>query len=147
MSIRKNGGNNKMVDVYGTDIDDSWTFSNGDINLISGTLNLGQAVKNRLMCDSDVYKNFYQNYGGNLFDEMGELNNGNAHEYLRIEIETILKQEPRINELECIVNKISTDAVECKLRIKTINNNEVVEMNLVINQDANVVITNEGEDI
>ena len=101
-----------MVDVYGTDIDDSWTFSNGDINLISGTLNLGQAVKNRLMCDSDFYKNFYQNYGGNLFEEMGELNNGNAHEYLRIEIETILKQEPRINELECIVNKISTDAVE-----------------------------------
>ena len=45
------------------------------------------------------------------------------------------------------MNKISTDAVECKLRIKTINNNETVEMNLVINQDANVVITTEGEDI
>lgn len=136
-----------MVDVYGTDIDDAWDFSNGDINLISGTLNLGQAIKNRLMCDSNFYKTFYNTYGGQLFDEMGYLNNGNAHEYIRIEIETILKQDPRIKELECTVKKISTDAVECKLKIKTINNDEIVEMNLVINQDTNVIITNEGEDI
>lgn len=136
-----------MVDVYGTDIDDAWDFSNGDINLISGTLNLGQAIKNRLMCDSNFYKAFYNNYGGQLFDEMGYLNNGNAHEYIRIEIETILKQDPRIKELDCAVKKISTDAVECKLKIKTINNDEIVEMNLVINQDNNVVITTEGEDI
>ena len=127
-----------MVDVYGTDIDDAWDFSNGDINLISGTLNLGQAIKNRLMCDSNFYKTFYNTYGGQLFDEMGYLNNGNAHEYIRIEIETILKQDPRIKELECTVKKISTDAVECKLKIKTINNDEIVEMNLLINQDANV---------
>lgn len=133
--------------VYGTDIDDSCTFSNGDINLISDTSNLKQAIKNRLMCDSEFYKTFYQNYGGNLFDEMGELNNGNAHEYIRIEIETILKQEPRIKEVECTVNKIGTDAVECKLKFKTINNDEIVEMNLVITQDVNVVIINEGEDI
>lgn len=136
-----------MVDVYGTDIDDAWDFSNGDINLISGTLNLGQAIKNRLMCDSNFYKAFYNNYGGQLFDEMGYLNNGNAHEYIRIEIETILKQDPRIKELDCTVKKISTDAVECKVKIKTINNDEIVEMNLVINQDNNVVITTEGEDI
>lgn len=136
-----------MVDVYGTDIDDAWDFSNGDINLISGTLNLGQAIKNRLMCDSNFYKTFYNTYGGQLFDEMGYLNNGNAHEYIRIEIETILKQDPRIKELECTVKKISTDTVECKLKIKTINNDEIVEMNLVINQDTNVIITNEGEDI
>ena len=136
-----------MVDVYGTDIDDAWDFSNGDINLISGTLNLGQAIKNRLMCDSNFYKTFYNTYGGQLFDEMGYLNNGNAQEYIRIEIETILKQDPRIKELECTVKKISTDTVECKLKIKTINNDEIVEMNLVINQDANVIITNEGEDI
>lgn len=133
--------------VYGTDIDDSCTFSNGDINLISDTSNVKQAIKNRLMCDSEFYKTFYQNYGGNLFDEMGELNNGNAHEYIRIEIETILKQEPRIKEVECTVNKIGTDAVECKLKFKPINNDEIVEMNLVITQDVNVVIINEGEDI
>lgn len=132
-----------MADIYGTDIDDAWDFSDGDINLISGTLNLQQAIKNRLMSDSDFYKAFYQNYGGNLFDEMGYLNNGNAHEYLRIEIETILKQEPRIHELECTVNKISYDTVECKLQIKTINNDEVVEMNLIITPDMNVVITPE----
>ena len=132
-----------MVDIYGTDIDDAWDFSDGDINLISGTLNLQEAIKNRLMSDSNFYKAFYTNYGGNLFEEMGNLNNGNAHEYLRIEIETILKQEPRIHELECTVNKINYDTVECKLQIKTINNDETVEMNLIINQDMNVIITSE----
>ena len=52
-----------MVDIYGTDIDDAWDFSDGDINLISGTLNLQQAIKNRLMSDSNFYKAFYHPLG------------------------------------------------------------------------------------
>lgn len=132
-----------MADIYGTDIDDAWDFTDGDINLVSNVFNLGQAIRNRLMCDSDFYKSFYARYGGHLFDELGE-STGDTLEYLRIEIESILEQEPRIKELECTVNKISTNTVECKLKCKTINDNEIVELNLVISQDSSITITEIG---
>lgn len=129
------------MDFLGTDIDDSWSFTDGDINLVSGEFNLQQAIVNRLKCPYDFYQEFYPVYGGNLMDEMGELNNSSAHEYLRIEIESILQQEPRIKELTCTVNKTDSNTVEVNLKIRTIDNDEFVELNLVISKDTGVYIS------
>ncbi len=129
-----------MIDIYGTDIKNDFSFSNGDLNIVTGTSNLGQAIVNRLNADLDTYDMFYARYGGELFEHIGDLNNPNIHEYIRIEIEEILSQEPRIQTVECTVNKTDAKTVKCNLKVTTIQSNEVAEFNLVINQDSYIGI-------
>ena len=131
-----------VKDVFGTDIDSSWSFVDGDLELSKGTSNLGQAIQNRLMADDDQYSDFYIRYGGRLFDHFGDLNHPTIHEYIRIEIEDILRQDPRIKEInECTVNKISSSAVECNLKVTPIGSDEIISLNLVINDDSGVFIS------
>lgn len=135
-----------VKDVFGTDIDRSWSFVDGDIQLAKGKGNLGQAIMNRLMADDDQYPDFYIRYGGRLFDHFGDLNHPTIHEYIRIEIEDILSQEPRIKEInECTVNKISSNSVECNLKVTPIGSDEVIELNLVLNEGSPIFISSSNE--
>lgn len=128
-------------DVFGTDIDSTWSFVDGDLELSTGNGNIGQAIQNRLMTDDDQYTQFYIQYGGRLYEHLGDLNHHTIHEYIRIEIEHILEQEPRIKEItECTVNKTSNREVECNLKIKPVGSDEVIPLNLVINDDGGVFI-------
>ena len=130
-----------MVDIYGTDIQRDWQFSDGDIDLITGEANLGQAIVNRLNTDDDFYTQFYRRYGGRLYDHFGDLNHPTIHEYIRIEVEDILSQDPRIQQVDCTVNKTSNHEVECNLKIRVIGSDEVVELNLIINETAPIHIS------
>lgn len=136
-----------MIDIYGTDIKSDWSFTNGDINLVSGSTNLGQAIKNRLESDLDTYDLFYLEYGGELFEHFGDLNNPRIHEYIRIEVEHILEQEPRIDNLECTVNKTGRNTIECNLRVKPVQSERIDEFNLVINEDSYIEITGTTSEI
>ena len=128
-------------DVFGTDIDSTWSFVDGDLELSKDNGNIGQAIQNRLMTDDDQYTQFYIQYGGRLYEHLGDLNHSTIHEYIRIEIEHILEQEPRIQEImECTVNKTSNREVECNLKIKPVGSDEVIPLNLVINDDGGVFI-------
>ena len=136
-----------MIDIYGTDIKSDWSFNNnGDINTINGSSNLGQAIQNRLNSDLDTYNIFYSEYGGELFEHMGELNHETIHEYIRIEIEHILEQEPRIQNMECTVNKTGSKSIECKLKIRTIGSDTIDEFNLILSEDSPILI-NENNDL
>ena len=127
--------------MLGVDIDRSWSFNeNGDLNLVKGESNLGQAILNRLLADIDTYDIFYAKYGGKLGDELGEWNHQNIHEYIKIEIESILSQDPRLMEINCTVDKISSEAVECTLNVVIINSNDSIEYNLVISNDKSISI-------
>lgn len=135
-----------VKDVFGVDIDSSWNFVDGDLELSKGKGNLGQAIMNRLMADDDQYSDFYIKYGGGLFDHFGDLNHPTIHEYIRIEIESILEQEPRIKEItECTVNKISSNVVGCNLKVTAIGSDEVVELNLVLSDDSPIFISSSNE--
>ena len=133
-------------DVFGVDIDSSWSFVDGDIQLSRGKENLGQAISNRLNSDDDQYSDFYIKYGGRLFDHFGDLNHPTIHEYIRIEIESILEQEPRIKEInECTVNKINSNSVECNLKVTPIGSDEVIDLNLVLSEDSPILISSINE--
>ena len=135
-----------VKDVFGVDIDNSWIFVDGDLKLTKGKENLGQAISNRLMADDDQYNDFYIRYGGRLFDHFGDLNHPTIHEYIRIEIESILGQEPRIKEInECTINKINSNSVECNLKVTPIGSDEVVSLNLVLNDDSPIFISSSNE--
>ena len=129
-----------MNDVYGNDIDSSWSFVDGDLKIVKHQINLGQAILNRLQTDSGTYDIFYKNYGGNLFEQFGELNHPTIHEYIRIEIESILQQEPRIRNVECTVNKTYSTGVGVTLKVTPITSDETITYNLVLNDDSYIEI-------
>ena len=135
-----NGDEIMVNNIYGTDIKSDWSFTDGDLNIVKDKINLSQAVVNRLKTDAGTYDIFYKNYGGNLFEEMGELNHPTIHEYIRIEVESILQQDPRINNVECTVNKTYSNGVTIDLKLTPVTEDEVVELNLVWNEDSPILL-------
>lgn len=129
-----------MIDVYGNDINNDWNLENGDIELVKGSSNLGQAILNRLNAYNGDYELFYRVYGGFLFEHMGDLNHPTIHEYIRIEIEDILKQEPRIKNVTATVNKIDRKTISVDLKVVMVQTNEVETYNLVLSDNEGISI-------
>ena len=89
-----------MEDIVelGTDISSTWEFSKGDLVLVNHTDNMRQAIKNRLSCPLDYLD--YDNYGSDIHSFLGGRKNDIVLDFLRIEIETRLIQDPRIQDFE-----------------------------------------------
>ena len=130
-----------MSDVYGVDINSSWGFVDGDLELVRGEDNLRQAITNRLRTDWDFYQEFYAVYGGRLYEHFGDFNIPTIHEYVQIEIDTILRQDPRIQNIESTVNKIDSKTLQVKLAITPYGSDEILTMNLVLNNDSSILIS------
>lgn len=135
-----------MVDVYGTDINSNWSFSDGDINLVTDKANLGQAIVNRLKADLTTFI-FYNRYGGNLFEHFGDKNNPNIHEYIKIEVESICKQDPRIKQVESTVTKTDSETITLDLKLLTISSDEIIRYNLIITSDNSIFINENSSEL
>ena len=129
------------LEHLGTDIRSDWSFNDkGDIILVEGSENLGQAILNRLKADLNTYSMFYVNYGSNLQEHFGEFNHPTIHEYIRIEIEEVCMRDPRIQNVECSVYKIDSETIECDLKVTVFNSNTILEYNLVLSNDASIYL-------
>lgn len=131
--------------MLGTDIKDTWSFIDGDLEIVTDIENLEQACTNRLNTNKEFYQWCYDNYGGDLFKVIGMVNNEHALEYLRIEIESILMQDPRIREVQVNCYKQDPISIYADVDILTINSKEMVTINLVINDDYIVKINEEAK--
>lgn len=89
-----------MEDIIelGTDISSTWEFIKGDLVLVNHTDNMRQAIKNRLSCPLDYLD--YDNYGSDIHSFLGGRKNDTVLNFLKIEIETRLIQDPRIQDFE-----------------------------------------------
>ena len=89
-----------MEDIVelGTDISSTWEFSKGDLVLVNHTDNMRQAIKNRLSCPLDYLD--YDNYGSDIHSFLGGRKNDTVLNFLKIEIEKRLIQDPRIQDFE-----------------------------------------------
>ena len=89
-----------MEDIVelGTDFSSSWEFIKGDLVLVNHTDNMRQAIKNRLSCPLDYLD--YDNYGSDIHSFLGGRKNDTVLNFLKIEIETRLIQDPRIQDFE-----------------------------------------------
>ena len=125
----------------GTDVMSDWSFSNGDVNIVAGTGNLAQAISNRLNTYLDDLSAFYAGYGSTVFDYLGEFNHSTIHEYIKIEVETAVIKDNRVNSVECTVNKISSGQVEGKLNLTLVDGTDV-DLNMIITAENTVMITN-----
>ena len=123
-----------MINV-GTDVIGDWSFTDGDVNIVDGTGNLGQAIQNRLNTYIGDLSDFYNEYGSNLFDYMGELNHPTIHEYIKSEIEFCVVQDKRISSVDCTVSKVSNKQVKCLLQLTLVDGTDM---------DLSMILTNEN---
>lgn len=136
-------GGRKMM--FGRDIKNNWNFINDDLEIVSDKLNLAQAIINRLNTDLGFYDWCYTQYGGNLSNVFGMKNNSNTLEYLRIEIESTLQQDPRIRVVNANCSKEDSKTVGVELNVLTIGSDEIVTINLIIQDDLKVQINKEAK--
>jgi len=129
-----------MEDIIelGTDVSNTWNFSNGDLVLINNVANMKQAIINRLNCPLDYLD--YDNYGSDIHSYLGARKNNTVLEFLRIEVETRLIQDPRIQELkvDTYINDDENVAVDITVHF---DENTDLSMSLVLNNEG--VITDE----
>lgn len=85
---------------FGTDIDSTGKLdSKGQVALVSGTANVQQAIKNRLLTELDVYIEYCDDYGTTLRDMFKELTE-NSIEWIKTEIQMNVLKEPRVASCE-----------------------------------------------
>ena len=124
-----------MEDIVelGTDISSTWEFIKGDLVLVNHTDNMRQAIKNRLSCPLDYLD--YDNYGSDIHSFLGGRKNDTVLDFLKIEIETRLIQDPRIQDFE-VTTYIKEDE------------NIGIDINVNFDEDMDLsmslVLTNEG---
>jgi len=122
----------KTLYQMGVDINNDWTFLNGDLKTKKYDKNIHQAVSNRLTCALGALSIFYgDEYGSKITDYIGKKNIESTHEYIRLEIEKRIILDPRFKHIECVVNKFNFEIVDVDLTI-TFLNGDVYEDNFVI---------------
>jgi phage baseplate assembly protein W len=94
--------------ILGTDLElaesdmgaDLYNSPLGDLRVISGEMNLAQAILHRLRTiKGELLDIGHQDYGSNLYDLVGEPNNQTTRDRLKTMIRTTILQEPRIKEI------------------------------------------------
>lgn len=91
-----------MEDILelGTDIHSSWAFDDtGDLVLVDNTDNVYQALVNRLTSPLDNLL-YYDDYGSDIHFYNGMRKNETTLDFLKIEIENRIIQDPRIQDFD-----------------------------------------------
>ena len=89
--------NEENIYDLGVDISSNFTFHDGDLILSSYDDNLVQAVTNRIQTDLNELDLFYEDYGSVLMGFLGWRGNDETISFIKAELETVLKAEPRLS--------------------------------------------------
>lgn len=124
-----------MEDIVelGTDISSTWEFIKGDLVLVNHTDNMRQAIKNRLSCPLDYLD--YDNYGSDIHSFLGGRKNDTVLDFLKIEIETRLIQDPRIQDFEVTTYIKEDDNVGIDIDVN-FDEDMDLSMSLVLNNEG-----------
>lgn len=122
----------------GTDISSDWSLNgNGDLNLVADNDNIVQTIRNRLSCYLPNFKIYYDFYGGFLSEYFGRRRVEETLEFMKVEIDTILSQETRIQNVTTDLSYAKDGSVCVKLAY-TIKDEEY-ELNLVLDGEQIIV--------
>jgi phage baseplate assembly protein W len=106
---------------------------NGDIEIVEGRKNLGQAILHRLLTRKGELSDLgHPDYGSRLHELIGEPNNQTTRDILRLYVKECLAQETRISDIiEIAVNvpKDQPSAVVLDLTVRPVGS--TLPMNLV----------------
>ena len=123
----------------GVDIKSDWSLDETvDLSLAHDEDNLVQAVINRLGCYQPSFEVYYTLYGGFLSEYFGRKRTDETLKFMKIELDTILSQEERINSFTSELSYNPDGSV--RVDLSCIVNDEDVELNLVLSRDGGVSV-------
>ena len=127
----------------GTDIDRQWTFNEQmDIKLTENEDNLTQAIINRLNCFYDRLGFMYEDYGSFLHSYLGWIVEDETLEFIRLEIETTLEQDPRIIDPDITVEYVGDGEISILLTIELTEEDDL-ELNLLLSNEGVTIVETE----
>lgn len=105
----------------------------GDLQTVSGRENLGQAILHRMMTrQGELVDIGHPDYGSRLHELIGEPNNEDTRDLVRLYIKECISQEPRVQDIVSLlvnVHKDNPHAVLVDITVLPIKSN--VPMNVV----------------
>jgi len=126
----------------GADLNKNWEFKDGDLLLVENKDNLVQSILNRLNSDYDSLDLFYYDYGSVLSNFLGWKHNDETLEFIRLEIEDTLEQEPRLNDFSVGVSYNEIGKILIELYI-VFNDETDLSLSLVLEKDGEIVADRE----
>lgn len=136
------------ISELGTDITHDWSFSDGDLVLVDNEANVVQSILNRLNCEYDSMDTYYFEYGTDLSSFLGFKRENETLEFIKIEVEATLEQDPRLADFEVEAEYGNQGEVNLHIHID-FNEDSDLTVSLVINEEGTVSISDESftEDI
>ena len=122
----------------GCDFDSSYTFVDGDLKLTSDEDNLIQSITNRLNTKLESMNSYYDTYGTVLREYLGERKTDRTLDFLEMEVERTLKQDPRLQDIE-VSAEYSSKGVNISVYV-VYDDYTDLELNLVLTEDKGVNI-------
>lgn len=126
----------------GTDLNSKWEFKDGDLILVENKDNLVQSILNRLNSEYDGLDLFYYDYGSVLSSFLGWKHNDETLEFIRLEIEDTLEQEPRLSDFNVGVSYNQNGKVLIDLYI-VFDDESDFTLSLVLEKDGEIVADRE----
>ena len=123
----------------GVDVNTNWEFVNGDLLLVDNETNIMQSIINRLNCEYDALDNYYFEYGSDIKQFLGFKSSNETLEFIKIEVENTLEQDPRLNDFTVETRYDEEDNVLLNLNIKFSDDSDL-SMSLVIDEVEGVVL-------
>ncbi len=126
----------------GTDLNCNWEFKDGDLQLVENKDNLIQSILNRLNCNYDGLDLFYYEYGSVISSFLGWKHEDETLEFIRLEVESTLEQEPRLESfnVEVSYNKVGKVLIELYFLF---NDESDFSLSLVLEKGGEIVASGE----
>lgn len=112
---------------YGVDLHNNLRFVNGDLQLAEYEENIAQAIGNRLNTVYDTLDLFYGDYGSVLTSFLGWRNTDNTLKFVKLEVDNVLSQDPRLDEFSTSVEYVNNDKIRINIVLQY-DEDETIEL-------------------
>lgn len=129
-----------MVDL-GVDFNSNYDFQDGDIVLVADEGNITEAISNRLNTEYDSMSEYYNIYGSLLRGFLGDPSDDRTLDFIKLEVETVLQQDPRLEDASVEVYRTDTTGQIILGITMSYDDDSDLELNLVLNEDMGVDIS------
>lgn len=125
----------------GIDVKSSFTFHDGDIQLVEYDENLVQSILNQLNTDLDELDLFYEDYGSVMLSFLGWKANEETLTLIQAELDTLLQSEERLDSWESEIKYTGNGKIQIDLRLHP-NPEYTIETTFIVSDEGVV----EGEE-
>lgn len=123
----------------GVDFNSSFTFKDGDIQLVEYDENLIQSITNKFNTDLDELGHFYEDYGSTLKSFFGWKRNEETLSFIQSEVETVLQSEERL--LSWKIDVKFTDDGKLRINLELYPNSDYsIDVNYELTDDGFEVV-------